>query len=127
MNSERQPKWIRAREGWIFGVCKGLAQTLGVEPIMIRALAVLSACVLGTGVLFYVVAAITLPLEKEIESAGEKKFLGVCARISRLTGLEVGLVRFLTVILALPSLGTSALVYVALHFILKDKTISSAP
>ncbi|MBX9769644.1 MAG: PspC domain-containing protein [Bdellovibrionales bacterium] len=126
METQRQPQWIRAREGWIFGVCQGLAKTLGVEPVLLRALAVLSACLLGTGILFYLVAAMTLPIEDEAQLANQKKFLGVCNRLSRLTGLEVGLVRFLTVIIALPSLGTSALIYVGLHFVLKDQEISSS-
>lgn len=115
-----QPKWVRARNGWFFGVCLGMARTLGVQPVLVRALAVLSACLFGSGILIYLIAAITLPLEGAEKTGAQKKFLGVCLRVSKLTGLEVGLVRLLAVVLGLPSLGTSVLVYIGLHFILKD-------
>ena len=45
----------------IAGVCGGIGEYFGIDPVIIRLLWVLSIVFAGTGILLYVIAAIIMP------------------------------------------------------------------
>jgi phage shock protein PspC (stress-responsive transcriptional regulator) len=111
-------KWVRSKDGVIFGVCKGLARTLDIPLGWFRLLWVFSLLFFGVGLGVYLMLAITLPREDKALQALDPWILGVCSRISIRTELDVGIVRFLAVSLSLLSLGATLVGYIVLHFIL---------
>lgn len=58
-------KLYRSRSNsMISGVCGGLAEYLGLDPTVVRLLYVLlSLCTMGSGLLFYIIAMIIIPME----------------------------------------------------------------
>lgn len=117
-------KWVRAKDGAIFGVCKGLARALDLPVGMVRLLWVLSVFCLGFGVLGYLMLAISLPREDKA-NPNQPMFLGVCTKLAQKTETEIGLVRFLMLFFLLSSFGLSLVAYVVLHFVLQDTQSSS--
>ncbi len=115
-------KWVRSRDGALCGVCKGIAKALGLPVGIVRLLWLLSLLFLGAGALLYLMFAVSLPREDKIVEALEPKILGVCSRIALRTELEVGVVRFLAICLALLSLGATIVGYIVLYFILDNPT-----
>jgi len=87
-------KFVRPTDGVLFGVCKALAQAFGVEITAMRIIWLIALLWFGTGLLFYLILAITLPRVDQLDSALDSKLLGVCARIAERYSVEVGLVRF---------------------------------
>lgn len=55
----------RSDDNWIAGVCSGLAERLGVDALVIRALFVLLSLGMGVGVLIYLVAWLLIPNQRE--------------------------------------------------------------
>lgn len=55
----------RAEDGWVGGVCAGLAARLGLDPLVIRALFVVLSFALGLGVLAYLAAWLLVPDSEE--------------------------------------------------------------
>lgn len=51
----------RSEDGWIGGVCAGLATRLGLDPLVIRALFAVLSLAIGLGVLAYLVAWLLIP------------------------------------------------------------------
>lgn len=100
-------KWVRSRDGALFGVCKGIANTLGISVGVFRLLWVFSVLFFGVGVALYLMLAISLPREDKAVQALEPWILGVCSRISLRTNLDVGIVRFLAISLAFLSFGAT--------------------
>lgn len=47
----------------IWGVCAGLANYLGIDPTVVRVIAVVSIFLSGVGILAYIIMAIIVPLE----------------------------------------------------------------
>jgi phage shock protein C len=47
----------------IFGVCGGLAEYFGIDPVIVRVIAVLSIFISGLGILGYIIMAVVVPLE----------------------------------------------------------------
>jgi phage shock protein C len=47
----------------IFGVCGGLAEYFGIDPVIIRVIAVVSILISGLGILAYIILAVVVPLE----------------------------------------------------------------
>jgi len=47
----------------IFGVCGGVGEYFGIDPTILRILAVFSVCFLGCGLLAYLLAALVMPNE----------------------------------------------------------------
>lgn len=43
------------------GVCGGIAEYFGIDPTLVRLAAVLLACMCGSGLLAYIIAAIIIP------------------------------------------------------------------
>lgn len=114
-------KWVRAKDGALCGVCKGLARALDMPVGALRLIWMVSVLFLGAGLGIYILFAVALPREDKVAEAGEARLLGVCARISRRSDLEVGIVRFLAIVLALLSLGATVVGYVVLHFVLDER------
>lgn len=114
-------KFVRAKDGAIFGVCKGLARTLDIPVGVFRLIWLLSILALGTGIGVYLLLAITLPREDKTAEALQPWILGVCAKISQRSQLEVGIVRFLTIILSFVFMGATIIGYIVLYFVLDDK------
>lgn len=118
-------KWRRSREGIVGGVCAGLGRTLGIEPWALRAIWLGLVLLAGTGLLLYVLCWFALPHEDSEEEADRPVLLGVCRRIARQADVDVGFVRLTAAVLIAGSLGTGTIVYVLLHFLLKEP--ESAP
>jgi phage shock protein PspC (stress-responsive transcriptional regulator) len=117
-------KWVKARDGAIFGVCKGLARTLEIPVGLFRVFWVLSILFLGAGIGLYILLAVSLPSEDKLDRALEPMFLGVCSKIAVRTELEIGIVRFLALALLLLSLGATFVGYIILYFVLDEKAAS---
>ena len=57
-----QKRLYRSRDNrMICGVCGGLAEYLNVDPTLVRLATVLIACMAGSGILAYIIAAIIIP------------------------------------------------------------------
>lgn len=114
-------KWVRAKDGMIFGVCKGLARSLDIPLGVFRLIWLVSLLFLGAGLGLYLILAICLPREDKTAEAADGWIMGVCSKIARRTGLEVGIVRFLAICLSLLSFGATLVGYVVLYFVLDDR------
>ncbi|MBX3020849.1 MAG: PspC domain-containing protein [Bdellovibrionales bacterium] len=119
-------KWVRAKDGAIFGVCKGLARTLDIPVGLFRLLWLISILFLGTGLALYLLLAIALPREDKVVQALNPRLLGVCAKVALRTDVEVGIIRFLALCLMFLSLGATLVGYVVLYFILDNKKSQSS-
>jgi phage shock protein PspC (stress-responsive transcriptional regulator) len=113
-------RWVRSKDGMIAGVCEGIANRLGFEAWILRVVLVIATFCMFVGPFLYLGLAVCLPREDRVPEAYEGMVLGVCSRISRRSDLEIGIVRFGTLLLALTSLGFIALVYVVLYFLMPD-------
>ena len=118
--------WLRSRDGLVAGVCRGVATRLNIDPWMVRIVWLALTLAFGTGLLLYVILAICLPREDLLEQAYERKLLGVCARLSRSAGIEIGVVRTLAVLLGLASFGATVVGYVILYFVMPDDQVRNA-
>jgi phage shock protein PspC (stress-responsive transcriptional regulator) len=115
-------RWVRSDDGLIAGVCEGLGRSFGISPWVLRALWLGSVLALGTGLLLYAIFAFCLPRIDRLPDAQRRRILGVCARISRASGWDVGAVRTLAVLSALASFGATLLVYIVLFFVMPDES-----
>ena len=116
----RQERWVRSQDGILAGVCSGLSHSFGVDTWLVRLIWLIAVLAFGTGVLAYILLAICLPREDQLRLAYQKRILGVCARLAKKFDLDVGIVRFATVVLGLVSLGVTVVAYIVLHFVLED-------
>ncbi len=119
-------KWVRAQDGAVLGVCKGLARSLDISVGVFRLLWLISVLFLGAGFWLYILLAISLPREDKTIQALDSKLLGVCAKIAVRTQLEIGIVRFLTICLSLISFGATIVGYVVLYFVLDNPRTQSS-
>ena len=116
--------WMRSQNGWLFGVCEGLAESFDLSAGLVRAVWVLSLF-FGFGFLLYFVAVFCLPIRGDSDRAYQPKFLGVCLRLSSRLNIDVGIVRMAMVFVALGSLGTTFIGYLILHFVIQEEVLSS--
>ena len=112
--------WSRAEDGIVAGVCQGIAERFEVDPWIIRIALLVSVLAFGTGLLAYFVLALTLPHENEALMPPQKKFLGVCMKISQSTGIDLGLVRALTVFCGIASAGITVVAYFVMYFVMES-------
>ena len=62
-----EKRWVRSRGNkMLAGVCGGLAEYLGVDPVIVRLAAVLLTLWNGVGLLIYLVLALIMPQEADI-------------------------------------------------------------
>lgn len=115
-------KWVRAKDGALFGVAKGLARTFEIPVGLFRFLWLCSVIFFGAGLWLYLMLAISLPREDKTAEALEPWILGVCAKIAIRTDVEVGVVRFLAICLSLLSMGATLIGYFILYFVMDDTT-----
>lgn len=113
-----EQRWVRSKNGLVAGVCDGLGRRFNIDPWILRGLWLVAALMFGTGVFLYVILAATLPREDYLERAKEKRLLGVCARMSRQSGVDVGAIRAMAVLLAFASFGATLVGYFVLHFVM---------
>ena len=111
-------RFVRAPDGAIGGVAKGLAQTFGFRTGAMRLAWVLSVLYLGLGLGLYVALWICLPRADRPADSYNRKLLGVCARLAAQLSFEPAIVRLVTIALTLLSLGSGVLAYVVLYFVL---------
>ncbi|MDY6915738.1 MAG: PspC domain-containing protein [Candidatus Cloacimonadota bacterium] len=122
----------------IAGVCGGLAESLGINANIVRAIFGLSLFFGGSGLFVYILLLIILPKdenyeEKEIidvesetksgkiyRSWDNKMIAGVCAGIADYLKWDVSLVRIIFVILALSG-GIGAILYIIFWFLFPMK------
>lgn len=104
-------RWVRASDGAIAGVCKGLGQAFGIETWIMRVIWLIAVLWFGTGIALYLILAICLPRADKLDQALDRKILGVCARIAKRYCIEVGIVRSGFVLLALITFGVAILGY----------------
>ena len=64
MSKKRLYKIERGRK--IFGVCGGIAEYLNIDPTVIRVIWAILVFAAGTGILAYIVCALCMPSESEI-------------------------------------------------------------
>lgn len=114
-------KFYRSPNGWIFGVCQGLGESFDLPPILVRFFWVLSFFLYGLGLGIYLALAISLPRKDKLEKVFKRQLLGVCGILAKKTKLEIGIVRFLTVLLAFTTGGFAVLAYVILYFAYDEK------
>jgi len=63
-------KLIRSQEDrWLFGVSGGLAEYLGIDPVLVRLFFVLFTLSTGWGLIVYAALALLMPEEKPIAKA----------------------------------------------------------
>lgn len=118
-------RWVRAKDGAVFGVCKGVAKSLNLPVGMVR-LGWL-ACVLlgGIGLGVYLLLAISLPREDRVYESLKPRLLGVCAAFAKRADMDVGAVRFVFLLLLLGSLGLTSVLYLIGYLFLDDSAGNS--
>lgn len=114
--------WLRASDGVLFGVCKGLSKIFQIPVGVLRAIWIFAFLFGGFGFVLYILFALSLPREDEYWRAYDRRVLGVCSRLARKTEVDVGLVRFLVLCSALMSFGLTVVVYFVLNFILDNES-----
>jgi phage shock protein PspC (stress-responsive transcriptional regulator) len=107
-------RWVRSSDGVVFGVFEGLGERFDIAPNLLRVVWFLSLFLFGSGLFLYIVMSLVLPREDKLKNYEEPKGLGLCLRISRSYGVDLGLVRLLTVMSFLASFGITLIAYVAL-------------
>ncbi len=54
------------RERMIAGVCGGLSEYFDVDPVLVRLLWVVFTCLVGSGIILYILACIIIPNERDV-------------------------------------------------------------
>ncbi len=116
-------KFYRSPHGYFLGVCRGIAESFQLNPTIVRLIWLGATCFYGFGLGLYLALAVSLPRQDRLEKAFDRRILGVCAKIAKKMGWEVGLVRFSAVLLALGSLGFAVLAYVVLYFSFEEEVL----
>ena len=65
--AEERKRLVRSRsDRWLAGVCGGIGDYFDIDATVIRALFILFALVFGSGLLFYIILWILIPLEPDV-------------------------------------------------------------
>jgi phage shock protein PspC (stress-responsive transcriptional regulator) len=113
-------KLVRSNDGMFLGVLSGLARTLGLDPLVLRLLWLISVLFFGTGILIYFFMAVLMPIDGKIEEFERPKVLGVCTKVGAQYGHEVALVRMVFTAGFFLSFGLVLVVYLGLWLFLPD-------
>jgi diaminohydroxyphosphoribosylaminopyrimidine deaminase/5-amino-6-(5-phosphoribosylamino)uracil reductase len=117
----KELRFYRSGDGWLFGVCQGLGESFELHPILIRLFGLIAFLYYGLGLGIYLALAISLPRKDKLDKVFKRQFLGVCGILSKKLDLEIGIVRFLTLLLTLITGGFAVLAYVILYFAYEEK------
>ncbi len=73
--AEERKRLFRSRsERWLAGVCGGIGDYFNIDATVIRILFILFGLVLGSGLLFYIILWILIPLEPDdVESVAAQE------------------------------------------------------
>jgi phage shock protein PspC (stress-responsive transcriptional regulator) len=112
---------VRSKNGWIAGVCRGIADQMGLPTWLVRAIWIFSTPFLGLNILFYIFCAISFPREDLVEKSQRPQVLGVCYYLSKQASVDVGVLRLCACFFGFMSFGTVLLIYVGLRFVLAEK------
>ena len=115
--------FIRSEDRWLAGVCGGLAEKFEVEAWIVRAATLVSVFYFGIGLGLYFLAAICFP-KKENAASHQPRVLGVCQQLAIKYDWDVGLLRFLSCLLALSSLGLAIVLYLVIAVVMPKKNAS---
>ena len=63
-----------SRDKKILGVWAGIAEYLGVDPVLIRLLWIIFALVVGSGIIAYIIAAIIMPYDTEVKDDDDESY-----------------------------------------------------
>jgi len=110
----------RSEDGVIAGVCKGLSEILEIEVGLIRLAFLAFLLIGGSGIVGYFALVFALPRKDKLPQALEPKILGVCANLAKKTEIDVGIIRFFTILSLFGSIGLSLLFYIILKIILSE-------
>lgn len=83
---------VRREPGWIGGVCAGIAARLGIDPLIVRGIAVVVAVLGGPAILLYAIAWLLLPDTDDrihLEDVFRGRFEPVVAVIAALIALSM--------------------------------------
>lgn len=119
--------WVRTKTGLIAGVCEGIARRLNVEPWLVRFVLVMSVLFAGTGLVAYLILAVSMPREDRVAQAYDKMILGVCSRIARRSEMEIGIVRAGAAFFACFTFGAVLIAYIAIYFLMPDPDSQTKP
>jgi phage shock protein PspC (stress-responsive transcriptional regulator) len=122
-NKFRENKFriTRSDDGWIAGVCDGIAKATDMPLGLVRGLFVVFIFIGFVSPFLYLMAWIALPKESDPTLGQRSMLLGVCLNISRRVDLDVGVVRIISVLLALFGSIVTGLVYLILYFAWRDE------
>lgn len=117
-------RWVRLSEDkMVSGVASALAKQFDLAPWVVRLVWILAAfATFGGALLLYISCVIAFPLDTKTEEAKQKMLLGVCARIHERGDMEVGLARFIAIVLLVGTGGAALVGYIVLHFVLQQPT-----
>jgi phage shock protein PspC (stress-responsive transcriptional regulator) len=130
MQSVANNRLVRVEDGWIAGVCGGVAQRVGLPPTLVRLAWIAAVAFFGTGLLLYGVLWWLMPSERDVpvepsvwvrgengrrppleRTAHDKKIFGVCGGLARRADVDPTLVRLGALALAGLSFGTVVPLY----------------
>ncbi|MCA9403994.1 MAG: PspC domain-containing protein [Candidatus Omnitrophica bacterium] len=123
------------QERKIAGICSGLGEYFGMDPVIFRVLFILSFFV-TVGGLVYLVMWIMLPLRPDIGLSPNinrlyaleegKKVAGISAGLGHFFGIDPNIFRVLFVVSALAG-GAGLIIYIILYFILPRSQSARPP
>lgn len=113
--------------GPVAGICSGLGERLGIDPVWVRIALIVTAICGGMGVLAYLIYWVVVPQKSAIvlepatitpnghrayrRTTTDRKIAGVCAGLARTWNIDPSIVRFVAVALVAGSAGTMLVAY----------------
>ena len=143
MHRIRHDRLVRVSDGWLAGVCGGIARRLGISETFVRIAWLVAALFFGTGLLLYAVLWWVMPHERHLPLDGtvwvqardgkrrpplvrttvDRKIFGVCGGLARRYHLDPAVVRLAVLALATVSVGAAIVVYlVAVLLVPREKS-----
>ena len=120
----------------IAGVCGGLAETYGIDALLLRIAFIILIFLNGIGLIFYLVLMLILPkgnkdavVEIDITPDKEAKrklsrhnknkmIAGICSGMEHFFGIDVSIIRILFVVVTLLTSGLGIVLYIVLWLVL---------
>jgi phage shock protein PspC (stress-responsive transcriptional regulator) len=110
--------WSRSSHGVLAGVCKGIAERFQLDVTLVRLGYAFAVLFFGVGIGVYILCALSLPSEANLDHAYDSRIFGVASRFARRFDLDVGLTRLVFLFLLFVSGGCMLLAYLILYFVL---------